>query len=80
VKERIVQISKTLSKGVVAEAILIVYLPILALVGTKGKIFVLMGQTVDFSILGAFILFLTYVDECFVFKESLNSFILKNRA
>ena len=41
--------------------ILIVYLPILALVGTEGKMFRPMAQTVAFAILGAFILSLTYV-------------------
>ena len=41
--------------------ILIVYLPILALVGTEGKMFKPMAQTVAFAILGAFILSLTYV-------------------
>ncbi|MGW8121417.1 CusA/CzcA family heavy metal efflux RND transporter [Roseivirga echinicomitans] len=41
--------------------ILIVYLPILALVGTEGKMFGPMAQTVAFAILGAFILSLTYV-------------------
>ena len=41
--------------------ILIVYLPILALVGTEGKMFRPMAQTVSFAILGAFILSLTYV-------------------
>ncbi len=41
--------------------ILIVYLPILALVGVEGKMFKPMAQTVAFSILGAFILSLTYV-------------------
>ncbi|KAA9340120.1 CusA/CzcA family heavy metal efflux RND transporter [Adhaeribacter soli] len=41
--------------------ILIVYLPILALVGTEGKMFRPMAQTVGFAILGAFILSLTYV-------------------
>ena len=41
--------------------ILIVYLPILALVGIEGKMFVPMAQTVSFAILGAFILSLTYV-------------------
>ena len=34
--------------------ILIVYLPILALVGTEGKMFGPMAQTVSFAILGAF--------------------------
>ncbi|MBC3787761.1 CusA/CzcA family heavy metal efflux RND transporter [Spirosoma utsteinense] len=41
--------------------ILIVYLPILALVGTEGKMFRPMAQVVSFAILGAFILSLTYV-------------------
>jgi heavy metal efflux system protein len=41
--------------------ILIVYLPILALVGVEGKMFAPMAQTVAFAILGAFILSLTYV-------------------
>lgn len=41
--------------------ILIVYLPILALVGTEGKMFRPMAQTVGFAIMGAFILSLTYV-------------------
>ncbi|CAL2104131.1 CusA/CzcA family heavy metal efflux RND transporter [Tenacibaculum sp. 190130A14a] len=41
--------------------ILIVYLPILALVGIEGKMFKPMAMTVSFAILGAFILSLTYV-------------------
>lgn len=41
--------------------ILIVYLPLLALVGIEGKMFGPMAQTVSFAILGAFILSLTYV-------------------
>ncbi|WP_318640319.1 CusA/CzcA family heavy metal efflux RND transporter [Flavobacterium ardleyense] len=41
--------------------ILIVYLPILALVGIEGKMFGPMAMTVSFAILGAFILSLTYV-------------------
>lgn len=41
--------------------ILIVYLPILVLVGIEGKMFAPMAQTVSFAILGAFILSLTYV-------------------
>lgn len=41
--------------------ILIVYLPILALVGTEGKMFGPMAQTVSFAILGAFILSITFV-------------------
>ncbi|WP_113663407.1 CusA/CzcA family heavy metal efflux RND transporter [Pedobacter nanyangensis] len=41
--------------------ILIVYLPLLVLVGIEGKMFRPMAQTVMFAILGAFILSLTYV-------------------
>lgn len=41
--------------------ILIVYLPILSLVGVEGKMFRPMAQTVGFTILGALILSLTYV-------------------
>ena len=41
--------------------ILIVYLPILALVGIEGKMFKPMAQTVSFAIIGASILSLTYV-------------------
>ena len=41
--------------------ILIVYLPILALVGIEGKMFGPMAQTVSFAILGAFLLSITYV-------------------
>ncbi len=41
--------------------ILIVYLPILALIGIEGKMFRPMAQVVSFAILGAFILSLTYV-------------------
>jgi cobalt-zinc-cadmium resistance protein CzcA len=41
--------------------ILIVYLPILALVGIEGKMFKPMAQTVSFAIIGALLLSLTYV-------------------
>jgi cobalt-zinc-cadmium resistance protein CzcA len=41
--------------------ILIVYLPILALVGIEGKMFKPMAQTVSFAIVGAFLLSLTFV-------------------
>ena len=41
--------------------ILIVYLPLLALIGIEGKMFRPMAQTVMFAIIGAFILSLTYV-------------------
>ncbi len=41
--------------------ILIVYIPILALVGIEGKMFGQMAQTVSFAIIGALILSITYV-------------------
>jgi cobalt-zinc-cadmium resistance protein CzcA len=41
--------------------ILIVYIPILALVGVEGKMFKPMAMTVSFAIIGAFLLSLTYV-------------------
>jgi heavy metal efflux system protein len=41
--------------------ILIVYIPILALVGIEGKMFRPMAQTVAFAILGALILSITYI-------------------
>lgn len=41
--------------------ILVVYLPLLALVGIEGKMFKPMAQTVMFAIVGALILSLTYV-------------------
>lgn len=41
--------------------ILIVYIPILTLVGTEGKMFKPMAQTVSFAILGALILSMTYI-------------------
>ena len=41
--------------------VLIVYFPILALVGVEGKMFRPMAQTVSFAIVGAFILSLTYI-------------------
>ncbi len=41
--------------------ILIVYLPVLALVGIEGKMFRPMAQTVSFAITGALILSMTYV-------------------
>jgi len=53
--------------------ILIVYLPILALVGIEGKMFAPMAQTVSFAILGAFILSLTYQS---VYTPTLN-FVFK---
>ncbi|KGO94103.1 efflux RND transporter permease subunit [Flavobacterium subsaxonicum] len=53
--------------------ILIVYLPILALVGIEGKMFGPMAQTVSFAVLGAFILSLTYV-------PMMSSLVLKKEA
>lgn len=41
--------------------ILVVYLPILALVGIEGKMFMPMAQTVMFAIIGALLLSFTYV-------------------
>ena len=41
--------------------ILIVYLPIFALEGIEGKMFMPMAQTVAFALLGAFLLSLTYI-------------------
>lgn len=41
--------------------ILVVYLPILSLVGIEGKMFRPMAETVAFALIGAFILSLTYV-------------------
>ncbi|MCZ2394423.1 MAG: CusA/CzcA family heavy metal efflux RND transporter [Chitinophagales bacterium] len=41
--------------------ILIVYIPILSLVGVEGKMFTPMAKTVGFAILGALILSLTYI-------------------
>ncbi|WP_018345108.1 CusA/CzcA family heavy metal efflux RND transporter [Cytophaga aurantiaca] len=58
--------------------ILIVYLPILALVGVEGKMFKPMAQTVVFAILGAFILSLTYVPMISALFLSKNPFHKKN--
>jgi cobalt-zinc-cadmium resistance protein CzcA len=54
--------SKIMHSAVFGEIIiLIVYLPVLALVGIEGKMFRPMAQTVVFAIAGAFLLSLTYV-------------------
>ena len=54
--------SKMMSAAVFGQIIiLIVYLPILTLVGIEGKMFRPMAETVSFALLGAFILSLTYV-------------------
>jgi cobalt-zinc-cadmium resistance protein CzcA len=61
-KEVYVSASKIRTSAAFGEIIiLIVYLPILALIGVEGKMFKPMAQTVTFAILGAFILSLTYV-------------------
>jgi cobalt-zinc-cadmium resistance protein CzcA len=65
-KEMDEQVEQSASRMMSAAAfgqiiILIVYLPILALVGIEGKMFGPMAQTVSFAILGAFLLSLTYV-------------------
>lgn len=59
VRESSVKIRSSAAFGEII--ILIVYLPILALVGIEGKMFRPMAQTVSFAILGALILSLTYV-------------------
>jgi cobalt-zinc-cadmium resistance protein CzcA len=62
--------------------ILVVYLPILALVGVEGKMFRPMAQTVSFAILGAFILSLTYVpmmSALFLSKKVMNKDNLSSR-
>ena len=57
-----VSASKMMSAAAFGQIIiLIVYLPILSLVGIEGKMFRPMAQTVMFAILGAFILSLSYV-------------------
>ena len=54
--------SKVMTSAAFGEIIiLIVYLPLLVLVGVEGKMFRPMAQAVAFAIVGAFILSLTYV-------------------
>ncbi|ULQ57052.1 CusA/CzcA family heavy metal efflux RND transporter [Flavihumibacter rivuli] len=54
--------SKMMNAAVFGQIIiLIVYLPILSLVGIEGKMFKPMAQTVSFALIGAFLLSLTYV-------------------
>lgn len=65
--------------------ILVVYLPLLALVGIEGKMFKPMAQTVMFAIIGALILSLTYVpmisalflNKRIVVKESISDKIIR---
>lgn len=61
-EEVFVSASKIRSSAAFGEIIiLIVYIPILTLVGIEGKMFRPMAQTVSFAILGALILSLTYI-------------------
>jgi cobalt-zinc-cadmium resistance protein CzcA len=62
--------------------ILIVYLPILALVGVEGKMFKPMAETVSFAIIGAFVLSLTYVpmmSALFLSKKAQHEFKISER-
>lgn len=62
--------------------ILIVYIPILVLVGVEGKMFRPMAQTVSFAILGAFLLSLLYVPAMsarFLSKEPARSLAISDR-
>ncbi|QQR98397.1 MAG: CusA/CzcA family heavy metal efflux RND transporter [Sphingobacteriales bacterium] len=60
--EVFVSASKIRSSAAFGEIIiLIVYIPILTLIGIEGKMFRPMAQTVGFAILGALILSLTYI-------------------
>ncbi len=58
--------------------ILIVYIPILSLVGIEGKMFRPMAQTVSFSVIGALILSLTYVPMISSLMLSKKTFHKKN--
>ncbi|TBR20263.1 MAG: CusA/CzcA family heavy metal efflux RND transporter [Chitinophagaceae bacterium] len=61
-KEIIGNSSKIMSSAVFGQIIiLIVYIPIFALTGIEGKMFLPMAQTVSFAIIGALLLSLTYV-------------------
>jgi len=61
-EEVFVSASKIRSSAAFGEIIiLIVYIPILTLIGIEGKMFGPMAQTVGFAILGALILSLTYI-------------------
>jgi heavy metal efflux system protein len=62
--------------------ILIVYLPILTLVGIEGKMFRPMAETVGFAILGALLLSLTYVpvvSSLFLSKKTVNPLNIADR-
>lgn len=61
-EEVIIATSKIRKSAAFGEVIiLMVYIPLLALEGVEGKMFVPMAETVGFAILGALILSLTYV-------------------
>lgn len=61
-QEVFVSTSKIRSSAAFGEIIiLIVYIPVLSLIGIEGKMFRPMAQTVSFAILGALILSLTYI-------------------
>ncbi|WP_326983983.1 CusA/CzcA family heavy metal efflux RND transporter [Chryseobacterium sp. MYb264] len=61
-EEVFISASKIRSSAAFGEIIiLIVYIPILTLVGVEGKMFTPMAKTVGFAILGALILSLTYI-------------------
>lgn len=61
-EEVFVSASKIRSSAAFGEIIiLIVYIPILSLIGIEGKMFRPMAQTVGFAILGALVLSLTYI-------------------
>lgn len=80
VRESSVRIRSSAAFGEVI--ILIVYIPILALVGIEGKTFTPMAQTVSFAILGALILSLTYVPmmcALFLKKKRINKITIADR-
>jgi heavy metal efflux system protein len=78
--------SKIMSSAVFGQLIiLIVYIPIFALTGIEGKMFLPMAQTVSFAIIGALLLSLTYVplmsslflNKKIIHKESLSDRFIK---
>ncbi len=71
--------SKMMRSAAFAQVIiLIVYIPILTLVGIEGKMFRPMAQTVSFSVVGALILSLTYVPMISSLMLSKKTFHKKN--
>ncbi|WP_348823150.1 CusA/CzcA family heavy metal efflux RND transporter [Flavobacterium aestuarii] len=81
--EVFVSASKIRSSAAFGEIIiLIVYIPILSLVGIEGKMFSPMALTVGFAILGALILSLTYIPmmcALFLSKKALSKETLSDR-